>query len=248
MATTSTQPELEVTHSSATSFESTSTSDVHRWVDLGLVLAVGFTGPIMRSIDAALNPALLKYSNGRIALGIMQEMVALLLFLVLFKRQGRTLKNIGLDFHWTDLPKALGLITASFVMVGVVTFAAPYIYSLITGHSLKLAGPTPDFSACSIWLILPFTLLNPFFEEILVRGYLMTEIIDLRKSVVFAVIISVTLQTSYHLYYGMFEAFIVGSGLFVFAIYYAKSRRLMPVILAHLLWDFPTVLSKLHHS
>jgi membrane protease YdiL (CAAX protease family) len=40
----------------------------------------------------------------------------------------------------------------------------------------------------------------------------------------------------------------VGCGLAVFAIYYAKSRRLMPVILAHMLWDFTTVLSKLHHS
>ena len=76
----------------------------------------------------------------------------------------------------------------------------------------------------------------------------MTELIDLRKSVALAAVVSLGLQTSYHLYYGVFGATIVGCGLAVFAIYYAKSRRLMPVIFAHMLWDFTTVFSKLHHQ
>ena len=46
--------------------------------------------------------------------------------------------------------------------------------------------------------------------------------------------ISLAVQTSYHLYYGVFGALMVGCGLSVLAISYAKSRRLMPVILAHI--------------
>jgi membrane protease YdiL (CAAX protease family) len=144
-------------------------------------------------------------------------------------------------------PKSLGLLLAAFATMWAMTVAIPYIYFLVTLRTLSSIAPASQFSTSAIWLMLPFLLLNPFFEEILVRGYLMTELIDLRKSVALAAVVSLGLQTSYHLYYGVFGATIVGCGLAVFSIYYAKSRRLMPVIFAHMLWDFTTVFSKLHH-
>jgi len=98
------------------------------------------------------------------------------------------------------------------------------------------------FASSSFWLLIPFLMLNPFYEEILVRGYLMTEIIELRSSVVLATLVSIALQTSYHLYYGVVGALTVGSGLAVLALYYAKTRDLMPVIVAHLLWDLMALL------
>ena len=121
-----------------------------------------------------------------------------------------------------------------------------YVYFLMTSRILHDTGHDQDFSGTSIWLVLPFLVLNAFFEEVIVRGYFMTELIELRKSVVLAAVISLAVQTSYHLYYGVYGAAMVGCGLSVFAIYYAKSRRLMPVILAHMLWDFTTVLAKMH--
>jgi len=74
----------------------------------------------------------------------------------------------------------------------------------------------------------------------------MTELIDLRKSALLATVISLMVQTSYHLYYGLAGAIVVGSGLAVLAIYFAKSRRLMPVILAHMLWDSTAIFGFLH--
>lgn len=102
------------------------------------------------------------------------------------------------------------------------------------------------FSAASAWLLVPFLFVNPFFEEILVRGYLMTEIIELRSSVVLAVLASLILQTSYHLHYGIAGALSLGTGLALFALYYTKFRRLMPVIVAHLLWDLTALLGAWH--
>jgi membrane protease YdiL (CAAX protease family) len=85
------------------------------------------------------------------------------------------------------------------------------------------------------------------FEETLVRGYLMTEMIALGKPVWLATIASIVLQTSYHVYYGFAGALSI-SGLFiVFAVYFAFSRRLGPVILAHSCWDVAVTLSRLHH-
>jgi membrane protease YdiL (CAAX protease family) len=98
------------------------------------------------------------------------------------------------------------------------------------------------FESSSFWLLIPFVILNAFYEEILVRGYLMTEIIELRSSVVLATFVSIALQTSYHLYYGIVGALSVGGSLAVLALYYAKTRDLMPVIVSHLLWDLMALL------
>jgi membrane protease YdiL (CAAX protease family) len=244
MASTSTQPELEIVLPPGTP----SVSNAHRWIDLGLVLMVAFAAPVMGSIDRLFHPAPITHSSVKLGLGILDEAIALLLFFVLFRRQGRRLQDIGFNVHWADLPKAFGLVITSFGLMWVMALAVPYVYFLVTLNTFHDTGPSSTYFDSSLWLLVPFLILNPFFEEILVRGYLMTEWIDLRKSVVLAAVISLAFQTSYHLYYGVFGAAIVGCGLSVFAIYYAKSRRLMPVILAHMLWDFTIVLSRLHHA
>jgi membrane protease YdiL (CAAX protease family) len=242
MASPTFQPELEIPAAQETS----TIGNGHRWIDLALVLSVAFAGVVLSSAYVAFHPIPREYSNARLSLGILQEAIALSLFLVLFRRQGRRLSDIGFGFRWTDLPKSLGLVLAAIATMWAATIAIPYIYFLVTLRTLASFAPASQFSTSSMWLMLPFLLLNPFFEEILVRGYLMTELIDLRKSVALAAIVSLGLQTSYHLYYGAFGAAVVGCGLAVFAVYYARSRRLLPVILAHMLWDFTAVLGSLH--
>lgn len=120
------------------------------------------------------------------------------------------------------------------------------VWFTLAHKSPQLPDVSNRFDATSMWFLLPFLLLNPFFEELLVRGYLMTELMELRHSVALAVIVSLVVQTSYHLYYGVYGALTVGSGLSVFAFYYAKSRRLTPVIFAHLMWDLTAFLGAWH--
>jgi membrane protease YdiL (CAAX protease family) len=242
MACVSTQPELEVAQPGVPSV-----SNAHRWIDLGLVLLVAFGHSILGSIIQLFHPALLTRSNSAIGLAIFGEAIALLLFFVLFSRQERRITDIGLGFRWTDIPKGFGLTIVSFIFIRVMAVAVPYVYFLVTLRTFPYSTSTSNIFTSSLWLLIPFLVLNPFFEEILVRGYLMTEWISLRGSAVLAAILSVTFQTSYHLYYGVYGAMMVGCGLSVLAIYYAKSRRLMPVILAHMLWDFTLVWSKLQN-
>jgi len=242
MASSSTQLELEIIPST----QIPSVSNAHRWIDLGLILAIAFAGSIAGSIYLAFHPIPPNYSNMRLVMGISQEITGVLLFLVLFKRQGRRLQDIGFSFRWTDMPKGVGLALAALIVMWVTTLVVNYVWFFITLRIPQWTETRAMFSATSLWLVLPFLLLNPFFEEMLVRGYLMTELIDLRKSVLLATIVSLIVQTSYHLYYGVLGAMIVGSGLTVFAIYFAKSRRLMPVIFAHMLWDLTSLAGILH--
>jgi membrane protease YdiL (CAAX protease family) len=71
------------------------------------------------------------------------------------------------------------------------------------------------------------------FEELIVRGYLMTEVRRFTGSILFAILCSVAVQTSYHFYQGGPLALAHAGGFMVFAGYYAKTNRILPVILAH---------------
>jgi len=86
-------------------------------------------------------------------------------------------------------------------------------------------------------MAIPVFLLNPFFEELIVRAYLMTEIGELTGSWILAAGLSTALQFSYHLYYGWEGALSLSFQFLVFSIYYANTRRAIPVILAHGFFD-----------
>jgi membrane protease YdiL (CAAX protease family) len=242
MASTGTQLQVELLQPAP----SPAVGRGHRWTDLGLVLMVAFAMSILSSIFRAFHLQPLNYSNAQIFLGIVDEIIPLTLLFVLLKRQNRSLKDLGFNFRWTDLPKAAGLTAAGFLGMYIGFMVLRTLYYLLTLHSFSDSGPRNDFSATSMWLILPFMFVNGFHEEVIVRGYLMTEWIELRGSAAVAAIISLLVQTSYHLYYGVFGALTIGCGLSIFALYYAKSRRLMPVVLAHILWDVITVTTRLH--
>jgi membrane protease YdiL (CAAX protease family) len=217
-----------------------------RWIDLIIVLLVAFAPFLLKSVYLLFHPIAPKYTNARAIAALTWECAALGLFLWLFHRQERRLASLGLTFRWTDLPKALALFISAFVVMGVSAYAINAVW-----FSIALRYPQyPDlrffFTDVRLWLLVPFLLLNPFFEEMLVRGYLMTEVSGLCGSMLLAMVVSIALQTTYHLYYGLFGALVVGSGLSVFAGYYAKSRRLTPVILAHMLWDLTALLSAWH--
>ena len=103
--------------------------------------------------------------------------------------------------------------------------------SFATGPSAR------DFFAHPTVVAIPFTLLNPFFEELIVRAYLMSEIIELTGSSKLAVALSVGVQFSYHLYYGWSGAISLSFVFLVSALYYEYARRALPVIVAHGFFD-----------
>ena len=87
-------------------------------------------------------------------------------------------------------------------------------------------------------MMVPFLLLNPFFEELIVRAYLTTEIIELTGSSLLSVLGSVVVQTSYHLYYGWLGAISLSFLFLAFALYFARTRKALPLIVAHGAFDF----------
>jgi membrane protease YdiL (CAAX protease family) len=93
-----------------------------------------------------------------------------------------------------------------------------------------------------------FQFLNPFFEELLARAYVMTEIKFLTNNLPLAVIASTALQTSYHFYQGVPSAMGIGANFLLWSIFYAKTGRIVPLILAHMYEDVLATMSYATHA
>jgi membrane protease YdiL (CAAX protease family) len=217
-----------------------------RYFELVLVLFVALAGSVVVSIYTVISGVSLFGSNPPPALnfvGVVQEVAALgVLFYVLF-RQGRNARDLGLTFNWKDLPLSLGLAVVALI-AEVVAWQLLYSgYSLVTGHILDTTQKNVEFltSSFSIWTLI-LVVINPFFEELIVRAYLISEVQSLTGSALVAVVLSVVLQATYHLYQGA-ASFVPYAAMFaVFSLYYVQNRRILPVILAHFYFDLLAVI------
>lgn len=149
-------------------------------------------------------------------------------------RSGIALKSIGLDRpRWRpDLLGGLGLAA----LIGLPGLA---LYQIARG--LGMNADVEPAELYDTWWRIPVLLLtalaNGWAEEVIVVGYLLTRLRQLRVSPVSAVVASSVLRGLYHLYQGF------GAGLgnlvmgLVFGYVYVRTGRLWPLIIAHALID-----------
>ena len=155
---------------------------------------------------------------------------------IVLLRRDRRFRDLGLRWSLRDCGVGVLLCGAAFVCALVAATC------LEVFHYFAYGGLLNRRSAREFWAhpglgALPYFWLTPIFEEIIVRAYLMTEILELTGSSALAVAVSVLVQASYHLYYGWLTASMIAFVFLVFALYYARYRRALPVIVAHELYD-----------
>jgi len=153
-------------------------------------------------------------------------------------RHGKSFRDLGLTWTRKDIGWAI-ILSA----VGSLAFRAVYdaiYFGGLTAVSHKAASAYVGnvlFGGGIFFTTILFQFLNPFFEELIVRAYVMTEVKQLTNSATKAIIISTLLQTSYHFYQGGPAAFGHLTAFLIFSIFYAKTNRITPIILAHLYSD-----------
>jgi len=217
----------------------TSTVEVRRrWFELFLVLFVSCGTPLLHSLYLLIKgPAsITQVSEMRWLGGLLQEISSLLLLGYVLARRSRRFRDLGLRWSFRDVGAGLLVAGVSFAAYVMGSMVVQVIHHNVYGAFAK--GPTGAtfFSHPGPWAV-PFTLLNPFFEELIVRAYLMTEVADLSGSSALAVAASVLFQSSYHLYYGWAGAISLAFMFLALSLYYARSRRALPIIVAHAFFD-----------
>lgn len=209
-----------------------------RWFELGLVLLVALGNFVFSSFNryAGVPVRWGGSQNLRWAAMLAQEMIALLLLGYVLSRRKLRISDLGL--RWS--PGELG----PGALVAAVSYGAYMLgYMVLTwAHGRLFGSPAHGASLHSLFgyanvMMLVFSLVNPFFEELIVRAYLMTEIKELTGSWTLAALVSTVLQTAYHLYYGWTMALALGCQFLVFSMYYARTRRAMPLVVAHAVFD-----------
>jgi membrane protease YdiL (CAAX protease family) len=172
----------------------------------------------------------------RYLFGIFQEAIALLLLAYVLSRRSLRFKDLGLRWRLKEVGVGLLVAGISYAAYALGSILVHLIHFAIYGAQAQTLN-SRDFFAHPPAAVIPFVLLNPFFEELIVRAYLMTEVWELTGSSVLAIAVSIVVQFSYHLYYGWAAAISLSFQFLVFALYYARSRSILPVIVAHGLFD-----------
>lgn len=211
-----------------------------RLVQMLVVLGVGFVLPVTGSPLVFFG---LRHTHPASQRGIMfmivYQAIGLTCLYFVLRRQKRTLLDLG--FFLAAPTYEIGHALAIFLGVlflGVVTrlLVIPLIF-LTLGHSQRSFDPAVAFGGHITIFTGVFVFLNAFHEELLVRAFLISELDDLYHRTWLAVGVSVALQTSYHLYQGLPAALAHIPTFLLFSVYYVRTRRIFPVILAHMFVD-----------
>jgi uncharacterized protein len=253
MDSTGTQTELAIASESRLSL---SITQRQRWAELGVVVLIAVAPLTLSAITSLVHPKVISsfaagsgLSGGwRLAAGLLHQISSLLLILYLLSRRGQTLKSLGLTFdRWTDWPIGLGLALVGPFLSAILSLVVRSVSLLVTGHPPDMRDASMIFAGIPTGWFVVYALTAAVFEETIVRAYITSEMIGLATPVWLATLISVVLQTSYHVYYGLGGAMAL-SGIFVVSgIYFAISRRLLPLILAHFLFDLLAILARHPH-
>jgi len=215
-----------------------------QFFELVLVCTIAFSSGLFSSFYYLFSG--LHYSSGGARVWIFsafrQLSVLVLLWYVLLRRS-KSFFDIGLSWRRSDIPWSL-LLRIGGSAAGIGVYNAIY-FSQLTAINRSTAGFMIRgyvFGGGVTFATILAMFVNPFYEELIVRAYLMTEVKALTNSTMLAIVSSTVLQMSYHFYQGVPAALAHGGTFLIFSIYYAKTSRIAPVILAHLYSDLGAAL------
>jgi membrane protease YdiL (CAAX protease family) len=220
------------------------------WIVLGLslgqsalyslvnIVARLTAGTPLAEQTATLNPSrsprpYLDLTYQLLAIGFALLPVALALYLL--SADGRSaVRRLGLDRTRPGRDVAVGLgLAAAIGLPGLGLYAL--------GRAVGITVEVQASALGAAWWTVPVLVLsavqNALLEEVIAVGYLMERLAALRWSPAAIVAASALLRGSYHLYQG-FGPF-VGNAVMgvVFAEYYRRRRRVMPLVVAHTVLD-----------
>jgi uncharacterized protein len=167
--------------------------------------------------------------------GVVQGLMPVLLVLVLLSRDPAT-AGFGIGLHrrpWgRDLLQGLGFAA----LIGI-----PGLVLVWAAHQLGVSANLAVVDVPDTWYRLPLLLLqaaqNGVLEEIVVVAYLLTRLRQLGWSNGQALGASAVLRGSYHLYQGLGGfAGNLAMGL-IFAWWFQRTRRVLPLVVAHIVLD-----------
>jgi membrane protease YdiL (CAAX protease family) len=195
-----------------------------------VVIAAAFGVMIVTSLYVAFHPPLApQQSDVRLLALVIYEAMMLGLLGWFLRVREWTAKRIGLAPAWSDPLVGLGLAVAVYA----VYFLAWNALSLMSSPLLR-APDSVQFTAKAIHplTVAAFVLVNPFYEELFVAGYVIA-VLNEKRGAIFAINVSVAIRLLTHLYQGVSGVLTVVPMGLIFGYWLARKNRLWPLVAAH---------------
>jgi uncharacterized protein len=167
--------------------------------------------------------------------GITLAVVPVLLALYLLNRHpGHGARLIGLDLRRPRFDLGSGLVLT--LVIGIPGLLL-YLVAYEVGLNVRIAPA----NLAAVWWAVPVLVLaaaqNALLEEVVGVGYLLTRLRELGWSAAAAVGAHALLRGSYHLYQGI--GGFIGNAIMgvIFALFFLRCKRVMPLVVAHTLLD-----------
>jgi uncharacterized protein len=209
-------------------------------LELGLVLVLAFAPSVLGLLFLALGPQGTAPAQTQVLPSLISIVIELFLswspvlvigFLLARNREGWA--GIGLTrFSAGDLGMGAVLWVASFIVVLVLA----QLFQYFGQREVDFLPPGLPLWFRALQAVL-IAVTAGVTEEIVVRGYAQTRLEQLRAPAAVILLVPTALWAVLHVYQGLGAALtIFGLGL-MYAWYFQRTRRLWPLILAHILFD-----------
>jgi membrane protease YdiL (CAAX protease family) len=208
-------------------------------VEFIIVLLIGFGYFSYLSLEwfvyyfnSTLNSSSITVSNNDILKLLRIELVSFLLIAYFLWIRGWRLEtlNIKVSLKLTFYGIAL------YIGVCLCSIFAFTLFTVILEPAVFSIGHFLDYSKLDRSVVFLCSLINPFFEEILVTGYIIQSLKH-RQGFWFAIHTSIFVRLLYHLYMGPMVIILIFPMGILFAYTYARWGKLWPIIFAHIVID-----------
>jgi uncharacterized protein len=186
--------------------------------------------PVLRGLDGSSGPIAL--TDARLGWSlIVQLALAATLGLWLWRRGWRPHRTATRPASWSDLWRGLALWLGAILAVACWAIVCRAVFPEL----FAVARQTQISGAPHFWTVIPYALINAIFEEFLWLGLGFAAF--RRLGVGFAGAISAGLRLMAHAYQGPLALITIVPIGVVFTVYYIRTRRLWPIVVAHAFQD-----------
>ena len=200
--------------------------------------AIGLLIPVLLTVGvAALTPAdgssaPITVSDAELLWGLVVELFLTATVGVWMWRAGwRPHRSATLPFHHQDLARGMGLWVSAIVSVALWALLCRALFPDL----LAISRETQLLGAPRFWVSLAFSIYNAVFEELLWLGLGLAAF--RRFGIVPAAAVSIGLRLLAHAYQGPLALVTVLPIGILFTVYYIRTRRIWPVVVAHAFQD-----------
>ena len=208
--------------------------------EFAIVVLVAFGYVIVISVLAAFGryPQAGQLTDRHLITLLIYELALLALLLGFLRLRGWTLDRFGIRIGAVETLTGFALAGAAYLAYVLLVYA---VYAVWPRAAYAITSPHVSSTGISLATVIAVSIINPVFEEIFVCGYVIAALQKSRNPWL-GVHVSVAIRLLYHLYQGAIAAVgVVPFGLIV-SLWYRRTGRLWPVIVAHALTDFAALL------